>query len=153
MCVLGVLFVLGNVVSNVLGVGGMYMWLCGSMSGSIICGFVLPVQIGLVRIIVFNPSLRVWGIYFLFGAACNAVSSGPGKPWVQVGSPRQVAAALGLGVFLCDAYVANGLYSLQRRLCAVASRDLVPPSVASSVASGRRSCDPVSGLPLVHHSM
>ena len=39
-CVLGVLFVLGNVVYSVPGVGGMYMWLRGSVSGIIICGFV-----------------------------------------------------------------------------------------------------------------
>ena len=111
-CVLGVLFVLGNVVSNVHGVGGMYMWLCGSVSGSIVCGFVLAVQIGLMCIIVLNPSLREWGICSVFGAACIVVSSGPGKLWVQVGSSRLVAAALGLGVFLFDACVANGLYSL-----------------------------------------
>ena len=108
VCVIGVLFVLGNVVSIVHDVVGMHVWLCGSVYGNIICGFVLAVQVCLVCVIVLNPSLGVWDICFLFGAAHNAVSSGHGKQWVQVGSLRSATIVVGLGVLLCDAFVANG---------------------------------------------
>ena len=65
---------LGNEFFSVLGVGAMYLWLCGIVYGNIICGFVLAVRFELVCIFVLHPSLGEWDINFLLGAARNAVT-------------------------------------------------------------------------------
>ena len=140
-CVLCVLFCLGRVVSNAPSVGDMYVWLCkigpGSIICSIICGFVLAEQIGLACVFMLHPASGDWEVSYLFWAARSAVTTGPVKSRVRVGSSCQATAALGLGVILCIAYVVNDSSSLSGRLRLMFARAVAFCSVVSSVSSGR----------------
>ena len=85
-------------MSSVLGVGGMYVWLCGIGSGSIMCGFVLAEQLGLVCVFMLHPTSGEWDVCCLFWATRSAVTTGPGKSRVRMGSSCLATIALGLGV-------------------------------------------------------
>ena len=64
-------------MSNVHGVGDMYVWLCMIVSSSMMCGFVFVEQVELVCVFMLHLASGDWDVCCLFWVARSAVTIGP----------------------------------------------------------------------------